>query len=140
MVKECISIQHATALDIGERQHDAVKMPRFAAALSQLPQLSHDIIYEGALRLESALQEIHAINLLHADVKSDNVVLSAADKGHLADYGAYVEFGQPIKSRTEVCFRSEHSLLLCITILACTPRLQACFADSLTLDRCLCVE
>ncbi|KAA6416662.1 MAG: hypothetical protein FRX49_13361 [Trebouxia sp. A1-2] len=64
-------------------------------------KLSDDIIYEGALRLESALQEMHAANLLHADVKSDNVVLNTADKWHLADYGACVEFGQPIKSCTE---------------------------------------
>lgn len=104
LVKVCISIQHATALEIGEGQYDAVKMPRFAAGLSQLPQLSDDIIYEGALRLESALQEMHAANLLHADVKSDNVVLNTADKWHLADYGACVEFGQPIKSCTEVWY------------------------------------
>ena len=110
LVKVCISIQHAAALEIGEGQYDAVKMPRFAAGLSQLPQLSDDIIYEGALRLESALQEMHAANLLHADVKSDNVVLNAADKWHLADYGACVEFGQPIKSCTEVCYCSEHTL------------------------------
>ena len=140
LVKVCISIQHATALDIGEGQYDAVKMPRFAASLSQLPQLSDDIIYEGALRLESALQEMHAANLLHADVKSDNVVLNTADKWHLADYGACVEFGQPIKNCTEVCFCSEHSLLLCITVSTCSPRVQACFANSLTLDLFLCVE
>lgn len=79
--------QHAaTALGIGEGQFDAVKVPRFAAGLSQLPQLSDDIIYEGALRLQSALQEMRAANLLHANVKSDNVVLNAADKWHLADY------------------------------------------------------
>lgn len=88
LVKVCISIQHAAALEIGDGQYGAVKMPRFAAGLSQLPQLSDDIIYEGALRLESALQEMHAANLLHADVKSDNVILNAADKWHLADYGA----------------------------------------------------
>ncbi|DBA75766.1 TPA: hypothetical protein ACH3X1_010177 [Trebouxia sp. C0004] len=79
-------------------------MPRFAAGLSQLPQLSDDIIYEGALRLESALQEMHAANLLHADVKSDNVLLNTADKWHLADYGACVEFGQPIASCTEAWY------------------------------------
>ena len=102
MVKVCISIQHATALDIGEGQYDAVKKPRFAAGLSQLLQLLDDIIYEGALRLESALQEMYAADLLHADVKSDNVVLNTADKWHLADYEACVEFSQPIASCTEV--------------------------------------
>ena len=120
--------QHAAALEIGEAQYDAVKMLRFAAGLSQLPQLSDDVIYEGALRLESALQEMHAANLLHADVKTDNVVLNAADKWHLADYGACVEFGQPIKSCSEVCFCREHSRLLCIiapTWRACTLCLHA---------------
>ena len=55
---------------------------------------------------------MHAANLLHADVKSDNVVLNTADKWHLADYGACVEFGQPIASCTEVRSRSEPSLFL----------------------------
>ena len=48
-------------------------MPRFAAGLSQLPKLLDDIIYEGALRLGVCIAEMHAANLLHADVKSDNV-------------------------------------------------------------------
>ena len=133
LVKVCIIIQHATALDIGEGQYDAVKMPRFATGLSQLPQLSDDIIYE---RLESALQGMHAANLLHADVKVNKVVLNTADKWHLADYRACVEFGPPIASFTEVCSRSEPSLLLCTTLSmsrACTPRLQACFTDTFTL-------
>ena len=78
---------------------------------------------------------MHAANLLHADVKSDNVVLNTADKWHLADYVACVEFGQPIASCTEVPSCSAPSLLLCITLStcrACTPCLQACFADTLT--------
>lgn len=77
---------------------------------------------------------MHAANLLHADVKSDNAVLNTADKWHLADYGACVEFGQPIASCTEVRSGSEPNLLLCITLSTCrvcTPRLQACFADTL---------
>jgi len=103
LVKVSISIEHATILEMGEGQYDAVKMPRFVASLSQLPQLSDDIIYRGALRLQSALHEMHAVSLLHADVKSDNVVLNTADMWHLADYGACVEFGQPIMNCTEVC-------------------------------------
>ena len=131
LVEVCIGSQHATLLGIGQGQHDAVKMPRFAARLSQLPQPSDDIIYQGALRLQSALQDMHAVKLLHADVKSDNVVVNTADMWHMADYRACVEFSQPIKSCTQVCSRSEHSLLLGITVSsvghahfvcsACTP-------------------
>ncbi|KAL0033319.1 hypothetical protein WJX77_003475 [Trebouxia sp. C0004] len=104
LVKVCISIEHAAILEIGEGQYDAVKMPRFVASLSQLPQLSDDIIYRGALRLQSALHEMHVVSLLHAGVKSDNVVLNTADMWHLADYGACVEFGQPIMSCTEAWY------------------------------------
>ena len=67
---------------MGEGQYDAVKMPRFVASLSQLPQLLDDITYRGALRLQSALHKTHAVSLLHADVKSDNVVLNTADMWH----------------------------------------------------------
>ena len=96
-----VSKEHAAALEISEG-HKAVKMPRFLSSLRQLPQLSEAIIYRGALRLESALQEMHAASLLHADIKSDNVVLNVADMWHLADYGSCVAFGQPIQSCTQV--------------------------------------
>lgn len=95
-----VSKEHAAALEISEGQYKAVKMPRFLSSLRQLPQLSEAIIYKGALRLESALQEMHAASLLHADIKSDNVVLNVADMWHLADYGSCVAFGQPIQSCT----------------------------------------
>ncbi|DBA90679.1 TPA: hypothetical protein ACH3X1_003896 [Trebouxia sp. C0004] len=83
-------------------------MSRFVVSLSQLPQLSDDIIYRGPLRVQSALHEMHVVSLLHADVKSDNMVLNTADMWHLADYGACVEFGQPIMSCTEVCTPSAY--------------------------------
>ena len=66
MVKGCVGIEHAI-LEIGEQHNDAVKMPRFVTSLSQLSQLSEDTIYRGALRLQSALEGVHAVSLLHAD-------------------------------------------------------------------------
>lgn len=52
-----------------------------------LQQASHSchIIYEGALRLECALQELHAVSLLHIDVQSDSVVWNTVDMWHLTD-------------------------------------------------------
>ena len=32
---------------------------------------------------------LHAVSLLHTNVKSDNVVWNTADMWHLADYGAW---------------------------------------------------
>ena len=78
-------------------------MPSILASLLQLPQLLDEIMYRGALRVQSALQEMHAVSLLHADVKNDNMVLNIADMWHLAGHGACVEFGQPIMSCTEAC-------------------------------------
>jgi len=45
---------------------------------------------------------MHAASILHADVKSANVLLNTADMWHLADYGSCVEFGKPVISCTEV--------------------------------------
>ena len=60
-------------------------MPRLAASHSQLPQLSDDITCEEALHLECALQEMHAVSLLHIDVNRDSVVWNTADMWHSAD-------------------------------------------------------
>ncbi|KAL0031503.1 hypothetical protein WJX77_003996 [Trebouxia sp. C0004] len=62
------------------------------------------VLTMGALRLQSALHEMHVVSLLHADVKSDNVVLNTANMWQLADYGACVEFGQPIMICTEASY------------------------------------
>ena len=84
--------------------YNAVSMPKYAASLSQLPdlELPTDTIYRGALRVESALMQMHAASILHADVNSANVLLNTADMWHLADYGSCVEFGKPVISCTEV--------------------------------------
>lgn len=102
LVNISVSKEHAKSMEIGEGDYDAVSMPKYAASLSQLPQLSADIIYRGALRVESALMQMHAASIVHADVKSANVLLNSADMWHLGDYGSCVEFGKPVISCTEV--------------------------------------
>ena len=102
LVNISVSKEHAKSMEIGEGDYDAVNMPRYAASLSQLPQLPTTIIYRGALRVESALMQMHAASILHADVKSANVLLNTADMWHLADFGSCVEFGKPVISCTEV--------------------------------------
>ena len=97
-----VSREHARSLVIGEGDYHAVSMPKYAASLSQLPQLPTSIIYRGVLRIESALAQMHAASLLHADVKSAIVLLKTADTWHLADYGSSVDFGKPVISCTEV--------------------------------------
>ncbi|DBB13030.1 TPA: Protein kinase, membrane associated tyrosine threonine 1 [Trebouxia sp. C0006] len=47
---------------------------------------------------------MHAASILHADMKSDNVLLNTADVWHLADFGACVEVGQPIQSCNEAWY------------------------------------
>ena len=68
-MKLCISVAHARELEIDEGHYDAVKMPRFVASLSSLPQLSEDLIFIGALCLQSALEDMHGVSLLYADFK-----------------------------------------------------------------------
>lgn len=72
-------MEHAAALQLGEGDYYAVRVPQFLSSLSQLPQLSEAIVCSGALRLEPALLQMHVVSLLHADVKSSNVVLNTAD-------------------------------------------------------------
>ena len=73
-----ISAKHAKVLQIGQGDYKAVKMPMFAATLSGLPQLSEELIFRGAARIESGLEMLHKASILHAGVKGDNVLLNTA--------------------------------------------------------------
>jgi len=64
LVNISVSKEHAKSMEIGEGDYDAVSMPKYAASLSQLPQLPTTIIYRGALRIESALMQMHAASIL----------------------------------------------------------------------------
>ncbi|CAL8462729.1 g2262 [Coccomyxa elongata] len=76
-------------------------MRRFVSVLSELPQLSDKLIYEGGLRLVDALERMHAAGRMHCDVKGPNVLLTEKGHWYLGDYGASVKVGEKVWSCTE---------------------------------------
>ncbi len=82
--------------------HEALVMPLFGSSLARLPQLSEKLLHRVGCRLQRALTFMHAKELVHADVKSDNCMVSEAGDWYLGDFGSSVGIGDKIESCTEV--------------------------------------
>lgn len=102
LVKVVLEGDSARTGEVGPRECEALKMRRFVSVLSELPQLSDKLIYEGGLRLVDALERMHAAGRVHCDVKGPNVLLTESGHWYLGDYGASVKVGETVWSCTEV--------------------------------------
>ena len=80
----------------------AIIMPRYTATLGELGQLSLDAVAVGCTRMCTALDFIHSRGLVHADVKSANVLVTSTGAWLLSDFGSCVKVETPLKSTTEL--------------------------------------
>ena len=102
LIKVGLEGDSARAVEVGPGEYEALKMRRFVGVLSELPQLSDKLIYEGGLRLVDALERMHAAGRVHCDVKGPNVLLTENGHWYLGDYGASVKVGSKVWSCTQV--------------------------------------
>ena len=63
-------------------------MRHYHSSLTQVPQCSLKLLYRGYLRIKKALYLLHGLNLVHMDVKSDNVFVDEDGICNLGDFGS----------------------------------------------------
>lgn len=68
-------------------------MHRYISSLTELPQRAEKWLYAGFCRVFSALKAMHALNLVHMDVKLDNVFVDMNSTWDLGDFGSAREIG-----------------------------------------------
>ena len=74
-----------------------LKMKRYVSTLGELPQLTEKWICRGFKQIRGALMEMHSkLNLVHMDVKPDNLFVDEHSEWHLGDFGSSRELGSPI--------------------------------------------
>lgn len=78
----------------------AIVMPRYAATLGELAQLSLEAVAAGCARMRAALDFMHARGLVHCDVKSANVLVAHGGAWLLSDFGSCARVGEPVTSAT----------------------------------------
>ena len=78
------------------------KMKRYVSSLTKLPQLSEKLCHRGFSRILRALKAMHDLNLVHMDVKSDNVFVDGNFNWDLGDFGSTREIGAQVWSFTKV--------------------------------------
>ncbi|KAJ3092847.1 hypothetical protein HK102_001672 [Quaeritorhiza haematococci] len=78
----------------------ALKMPHYVSSLADRPQFPEDLLQSGFHRILKALKGLHAVNLVHMDVKPRNVLVDYKLGWHLADLGSAHKIGETVWSFT----------------------------------------
>ncbi|KAI8820343.1 hypothetical protein BJ741DRAFT_672909 [Chytriomyces cf. hyalinus JEL632] len=97
-----VSVKHSDGLSVSARPWTALKMRHYHSSLTQVPQLSERLIHREFGRIYSALVSLHALNLVHMDVKSDNVFVDEDVFWNLGDFGSCRRTNSPSWTFTEV--------------------------------------
>lgn len=97
-----VKVVHTQQLDVHVGNWAAIKMSRYVTSLAELPQLSEGLLLNGFRRIHQALIDMHKLDLVHMDVKSDNVFVNEHLRWDLGDFGSARQPGQLVWSFTEV--------------------------------------
>jgi serine/threonine protein kinase len=97
-----VTVHHAEGLGVSPGVWAALKMKRYTTSLTDLPQLPEELLYDGFTRVLNALKAMHALKLVHMDVKADNVFVDEDLNWDLGDFGSTRQIGAPIWSYTQV--------------------------------------
>jgi hypothetical protein len=122
-----VTVHHSEGLNVSPGEWAAIKMDRYMSSLTETPQLSEKVLYRGFSRILKALKAMHALGLVHMDVKSDNVFVDVDLNWDLGDFGSTRKIGTQVWSYTKVLnpyaipvkatqIPSMDYVLLCITI------------------------
>ena len=95
-------------------------MPMLGSSLARLPQLPEELLHRGGRRLQSALTHMHEAGLVHADVKSDNCMVSETGDWYLGDFGSSLPIGDKIAYATDVSLAYCLELTIPPFLLMCT--------------------
>jgi hypothetical protein len=83
-----VRVENSQGLSVSIGEWFALKMRHYHSSLTQVPQLSPKLLYRGYLRMKNALIGLHSLNLVHMDVKSDNVFVDEEGIWNLGDFGS----------------------------------------------------
>ena len=122
-----VTVHHSEGLDVSPGVWAALKMKRYMSSLTDIPQLSENWLYCGFTRIFKALKAMHELNLVHMDVKSDNLFVDVDFNWDLGDFGSTRAIGALVWSYTKVLnpYAIPHNasvipamdfVLLCVTI------------------------
>lgn len=122
-----VTVNHSEGLDVAPGEWASLKMKRYVSSLADLPQLTEKWLYCGFSRILEALKKMHNLNLVHMDVKSDNLFVDDNLDWNLGDFGSARNVGSTIWSfsevfnpyvipRTATVIPEMDFVLLCVTI------------------------
>lgn len=97
-----VNVEHIRGLDVSIGCHTALKMRHFFSSLDKVPQMSEILLFNGFKRMVQALKSLHSRDLVHMDIKSDNVFCDDETVWFLGDFGSTRKVETAAWSFTEV--------------------------------------
>jgi serine/threonine protein kinase len=88
-----------------QHQSHGLLMPRYAHDISQTyAQLEETILFERALAMVVAVNNVHKVDLVHMDIKQSNILVDHLGKWWLGDFGSCVKHGEVVQTTTPFFF------------------------------------
>lgn len=99
---QCESFTITTQADecATETSFRALLMPRYVTTLAETAQLCETALFAGFQQMIAAVEYMHSLNLVHMDIKGDNIFLDSQGKWFLGDFGSCKEEHKDITSFT----------------------------------------
>jgi len=129
-----VTVEHSDGLSVSPGVWTALKMRHYHSSLTQVPQLSESLLFREFLRIKTALEMLHSLNLVHMDVKSDNVFVDEDGLWCLGDFGSCRSTNSPNWTFTDV-FNPYALLQFKTTVIASMDFVLLCVMIGVELEK-----
>jgi serine/threonine protein kinase len=97
-LNDCENIIHASIINLGNK--NILKMDYYCGSLEKFPQFPFNILENNFKKIKKALNYIHSKDIVHMDVKPDNIFIDFNGNWFLGDFGASKKIGENINFTT----------------------------------------
>ena len=128
-----ITVHDNENMNVSRGVWTALKMNRYLSSLTEVIQLTEKWLYLGFSRIFAALNAMHQLELVHMDVKSDNVFVDENFNWDLGDFGSTRKVGTQVWSYTRVL--NPYTIPANATVIPAMDYVLLCVMIAVELDK-----
>jgi len=128
-----VKVPHNDEPNITVSRWIAIKMKRYVSSLTDIPQLPECMLYEGFILTLNALKQLHNLNLVHMDLKPDNLFVDDHLQWDLGDFGSSREIGSTVWTFSETF--NPYSIPITATVIPAMDLVLLCVTIAVELKK-----